>query len=59
MLRPHRRLIEVIDHDRNGVVALPALSVLATDQPLADYDGPEVATSNDYAAQFPIKIVHG
>ncbi|MFP6734638.1 MAG: hypothetical protein VB959_12430 [Rhodospirillales bacterium] len=29
--------------------------VLTSDAPLADYDGPDIATSNDYAAQFPIK----
>ena len=33
--------------------------ILTTDQPLTEYDGPDVATSNEYAAQFPIKFVHG
>ncbi|MBT6830776.1 MAG: hypothetical protein HOA58_14780 [Rhodospirillaceae bacterium] len=31
--------------------------VLTSDAPLADYDGPDLATSNDYAAQFPIKFI--
>ena len=33
--------------------------ILTTDQPLADYDGPDVANSNDYPARFSIKFVHG
>jgi|GEM_PF-246284 SAM-dependent methyltransferase len=33
--------------------------VLTSDAPLADYDGPDLATSNDYAAQFPIKFIDG
>ncbi|MBT4750364.1 MAG: hypothetical protein HOO19_13610, partial [Rhodospirillaceae bacterium] len=33
--------------------------VLTSGATLADYDGPDIATSNDYAAQFPIKFIDG